>query len=53
MSGAMCPTYYSPYRRYRTVIAEKSGAVWVGTDAGLWRVDTSTLVGSTNLPDGK
>lgn len=45
------PTAYPS--RYRTVIAEKSGAVWVGTDSGLWRVDTSTLASNTNLPDGR
>lgn len=41
------------WSRYRAVVAEKSGAVWVATDPGMWRVDTSTSVGRTNLPDGK
>ena len=32
------------------MIAEKSGAVWVGTDAGLWRVDISAQLETTNIP---
>ena len=47
------PNYFGRYRNYRTLIAEKSGAVWVGTDSGLWRVDTSTQLESTNIPDGQ